>query len=90
MNLLDKTDESYNKYYKLYKASWCHKSGLPMYGKKDWNTVQEQGLYTITRAKKEKVSIDASNVCAWYRMPNGYTPLFRRKEENAHGKKINQ
>ena len=79
MNYLEKTEESYNKYYKLYKASWCRKSGLPMYGNKDWSTVQEQELYSITRAKKAKIEIDTETVCAWYRMPQGYIPLFKKK-----------
>jgi hypothetical protein len=81
MNYLEKTHESYNFYYKLYKADWCRKSGLPMYAKKDWPTVEENELYTITRAKKAKVQIDINTVCAWYRMPNGYTPLFKTTPE---------
>lgn len=81
MNYLEKTKESYNSYYKQYKATWCKKSGLPMYAKKDWNIVEEQELYSVTRAKRAKVEIDAGSVCAWYRMPNGYIPLFKRKEQ---------
>lgn len=81
MNYLEKTQESYNFYYKLYKSAWCKKTGLPMYAKKDWNTVEENKLYTITRAKRAKVQIDTNNVCAWYRMPNGYTPLFKTTTE---------
>lgn len=77
MNYLEKTNESYNSYYKLYKAEWCKKSGLPMYNKKDWAIIKEANLYSISRAKKEKIKIDPT-VCGWYRMQNGYCPLFKR------------
>ena len=79
MNYLEKSNESYNKHYRLYRASWCHKSGLPMYGKKEFPTVLEQGLYTRHRAKVERVVIDETTVFAWYRMPQGYTPLFKKE-----------
>ena len=76
-NLLEKTSATYNKYYKAYRAAYCHSTGLPMYGSKDFAEVQEKGFYTKTRAKREKVQIDESQLVGWYRMPNGYTPLFR-------------
>ena len=78
MNYLEKTHESYNSYYRLYKAEWCKKSGLPMYNKKDWATIKEAQLYSISRAKKEKIQIDTTTVCAWYRMAHGYCPLFKK------------
>ena len=31
--------------------------------------------------KKEKVQINDTEVAAWYRTSNGYTPLFRIKGE---------
>ena len=77
MNPLIKTSESYNDYYKQYKAEWCRKTGLPMYSRKEFETIEKQGLYTITRAKKCKVQIDTTKVCAWYRRPNGYAPMFK-------------
>ena len=76
-DLLKKTPETYNKYYKAYRAAYCHSTGLPMYGHKDFPEVQEKRLYTKTRAKREKVQIDESQPVGWYRMPNGYTPMFR-------------
>lgn len=79
-NYLEQTRESYNSYYKTYRAEWCKKSGLPMYAKKDFEIVEREGLYTKTRAKKEKINIDETKVCAWYRRPQGYTPLFKIKE----------
>jgi len=79
MNYLEKTKESYNSYYKQYKAAWCKKSGLPMYTKNDWSKIEKDELYSVTRAMRAKVDIDKTTVCAWYRMPNGYTPLFRPK-----------
>lgn len=80
MNYLEQTNESYNFCYKMYRAEWCRKSGLPMYSSKDWPAIESEKLYTKTRAKKEKIQIDDSKVCAWYRMTNGYTPLFKIKE----------
>ena len=80
VNYLEKTRESYNEYYKTYRAAWCKKSGLPMYSKKDFEKVEREGLFTVSRAKKEKVVIDTRTVCGWYRMPNGYTPMFRRTQ----------
>ena len=79
MDYLIQTNESYNSYYKMYKASWCRKSGLPMYQKKDFDTVKKLLLYTKSRARREKVEIDTTTVAGWYRRPNGYTPLFREK-----------
>lgn len=77
MDPLIKTHESYNDYYKQYRASWCRKTGLPMYSRKEFETIEKEGLYTITRAKRCKVQIDATKVCAWYRRPNGYVPMFK-------------
>ena len=77
MDPLIKTHESYNDYYKQYRASWCRKSGLPMYSGKDFTTVEKEGLYTVTRAKKCKVHIDTTKVCAWYRLAHGYAPMFK-------------
>lgn len=81
MDFLIQTNESYNFYYKTYRAEWCKKSGLPMYSNKDWERVENERLYTKTRAKKEKIKIDDTKVCAWYRRPNGYSPLFKEAEE---------
>ena len=80
MNYLEKTKESYNSYYNQYKAAWCKKSGLPMYSKNDWGKIEKDGLYSVTRAMRARVKIDTETVCAWYRMANGYIPLFKRKE----------
>ena len=77
MNPLIKNHESYNDYYKQYRASWCRKTGLPMYSRKEFETIEKEGLYTITRAKKCKVQIDTTKVCAWYRRLNGYVPMFK-------------
>lgn len=81
MNYLEKTKESYNSYYKQYKAAWCKKSGLPMYTKNDWGKIEKDELYSVTRAMRAKVEIDKTAVCAWYRLANGYIPLFKRKEQ---------
>lgn len=80
MNFLEQTQKSYNFYYKTYRAEWCRKSGLPMYQNKDWCVIEREKLYSKTRAKIEKIQIDDSKVLAWYRMQNGYIPLFKIKE----------
>lgn len=77
-NLLEKNDGSYNSYYKLYRAEYCHKTGLPMYSSRDFDELQKNGIYTRTRAKVNKVKIDESVPVGWYRMKNGYAPLFKR------------
>ena len=76
-NLLEKTLESYNEYYKTYRAEYCRSTGLPMYGSKDFSEVQEKGFYTKSRAKRDKIWIDESHPVGWYRTVNGYVPLFR-------------
>lgn len=80
MEYLEQTYESYNFYYKMYRAKWCKKTGLPMYEKKDFGIVEKERLYTKSRAKREKVQINDTEVAAWYRTSNGYTPLFKVKE----------
>ena len=77
IDFLEKTSESYNSYYNLYKAGWCRLTGLPMYSKKEFPLIEAARLYTVSRAKREKVQIDTSVVRGWYRMANGYTPLFK-------------
>ena len=79
--LLQKSFEAYNSYYGLYRAEWCRRTGLPMYSRKDWEIIERERLFTKSRAKREKVNINDNIVCAWYRMQNGYTPLFRVREE---------
>ena len=77
MDPLIKTKESYNAYYKQYRAEWCRKTSLPMYSRADFETIEKERLFTVSRAKKCKVQIDTTKVCAWYRRPNGYTPMFK-------------
>ena len=76
-NWLEKTHESYNNYYKTYYAAWCRKSGLPMLNSSCWERIQDEKLYTVSRAKKEHVCIDKSKVCGWFRLWHGYVPLFK-------------
>ena len=86
MDWLEQTKESYNPYYKTYRAEWCRKSGLPMYQKADFETVEREGLYTKSRARREKVDIDTTKVAGWYRRPNGYVPLFKCRIEKGEKK----
>ena len=81
IDFLEKTSVSYNSYYKLYIAGWCRITGLPMYSKKDFPVIEAERLYSISRAKKDKVQIDTTDVCAWYRMAHGYAPLFKAIEK---------
>lgn len=76
-NRLEKTKESYNDYYKTYRAAWCRRSGLLMMDSSCWEQIQAEELYTVSRAKKKHVSIDMKCVRAWYRVANGYVPMFR-------------
>lgn len=79
MDWLQKSNDSYDSYYKMYRAKWCRLSKLPMLSNKDWEQIQREGLYTKTRAAKEKVNVNYNEVAAWYRMYNGYVPLFRKE-----------
>lgn len=78
VNWLDQTPESYNSYYKTYRADWCRKSSLPMFCKNDFELIKDR-YYTITRAKKAHISIE-KDVSAWYRTYNGYVPMFCKKD----------
>ena len=80
-NLLEKNWGSYNSYYKLYRAEYCKKTGLPMYSRKDFEYLEQNKIFTRTRAKKEKVEIDETKPVGWYRMQTGYAPLFSEKLE---------
>lgn len=86
-NWLEKTAESYNDYYKTYRAAWCKKSGLPMLDRKNWEQIRAEGLYTVSRAKKERIIIDTNTICGWYRVCQGYVPMFKavRKGDKGNG-----
>ena len=77
MNYLEKTKESYNSYYNQYKAAWCKKSGLPMYSKNDWDKIERDELYSVTRAQRARVAIDTT-VCAWQ------TDIYRFSKERSN------
>ncbi|MBQ7131222.1 MAG: hypothetical protein IJO29_01500 [Oscillospiraceae bacterium] len=81
-NLLEQRADNYSKYYKTYKAAYCRTTGLPLYNHDTAEQMVADGLYSKTRAAKEKVDIDDTDVCGWYRTYNGYVPLFRKKESN--------
>lgn len=79
VDCLKRTPDSYNSYYKTYKAVHCRQTGLPMYDHKTAEFMVNAELYSKSRAKKCKVEIDEATVCGWYRMYNGYVPLFKRR-----------
>lgn len=81
MDWLEKSRNSYNEYYKQYRAEWCRLSKLPMLDKSDWEQIEREGLYTESRARKEKVKCNYTEVAAWYKMQHGYTPLYRRVDK---------
>ena len=41
-NWLEKNKESFNDYYKTYRAEWCRQSGLPMMDKSSWEQIQSE------------------------------------------------
>lgn len=81
-NNLTKTPASYNEYYKTYKAAHCKLTGLPLYNHNTAEQMITDNLYSQTRAKKERVIIDETAVCGWYRVYNGYIPLFKTKRQS--------
>lgn len=72
----------WHPYYHLYRASYVHATDIPCYGKDSYQEVVENGLYTVTRAKREHVTIDTTAVRGWYKLTNGYTPMFWEKDED--------
>lgn len=54
-----------------------------------FDKVKDAELYTVSRAKKEHICIDAENVCGWYHVWYGYVPMFRtvKEEEKVHNDK---
>ena len=79
-DLLEKNEQTYNSYYHLYRAEYCKATGLPMFsGKTAFTDCVREGFYTRTRAKVLKIQIDDTRPVGWYRMKNGYAPLFKEK-----------
>ena len=76
---LKQTPDSYNSYYKTYKAVHCRQTGLTMYNHKTAELMVNAELYSKSRAKKCKVEIDETTVYGWYRVQQGYVPLFKRR-----------
>ncbi len=79
--MMEKAAEGYNSRYHAYSVNYCRSTGLPMFSSKNFADVDRNyHLYTISRAKKEKVSVDESHVCGWYRVMHGYVPVYGLKE----------
>lgn len=76
----------YNTYYKCYVASYVKTTGLPMFGgselsKLDYEKYADKWL-SKTRCEKIKKPVkDGEAIVAWYRVKNGYIPLYDRSEE---------
>lgn len=75
---IEKNDNTYNKRYKTYKAIYVKSTGLPIYA----NTVSEyekvaEIYLSASRCKKLKKEVNKnSGVVAWYRVMNGFVPLY--------------
>lgn len=76
---IEKNTETYNLGYGTYKASFVNQTSLPKFSRDSFDKVLEADLYSPSRAKKEHVEI-TDEVGGWYRMKNGYKPLFTVKK----------
>ena len=73
-----KNQYTYNAYYRTYKAQYVKTLGLPLFSKDNYEKSIEMNLYSKSRAKKDKVEI-TDEIGGFYRMQNGYTPLYYSK-----------
>ncbi len=81
---LPQNSETYNSYYKTYKAKYCRKTGLPLICSRDYaiNPDLLTKGYSVTRAKKEKIEI-TEELYGFFRVTNGYVPLFKPKRSDS-------
>lgn len=71
--------DGYNTHYRVYSADYCRSTELPMFSTKIFSEMDNQHLYTCSRAKKEHVFVDETQVSGWYRVMRGYVPVYRLK-----------
>jgi len=73
----------YNGYYKCYTSAYARSTGLPMFGgseltKADYNEFADK-LLSKSRCKQIKKPVTSEEKpVAWYRVKNGYVPLYYR------------
>lgn len=74
---LEKNDNTYNYYYSTFKAEYAKSTGLPLYANtvKEYNDVAEIYI-SASRCKKLKKDTEGADVVAFYRVMNGYIPLY--------------
>lgn len=64
--------------YGLYPAAYCKSTGLPMYSRDNYKTVAHMYL-SKSRCKKIGHPVQENEtIVAFYRLMNGYTPLYDR------------
>ncbi|EGT4141303.1 hypothetical protein EQY97_10220 [Clostridium perfringens] len=73
----------FNNYYKCYTAESCRKTGLPMFGgnisKEEYYDKYKDKFLSKTRCKEIKKPVyEGEEPVAFYRMLNGYIPLYLR------------
>ncbi|MFI3325994.1 MAG: hypothetical protein R3Y35_07445 [Clostridia bacterium] len=78
---IEKNNETCNLYYSTYKASFVNQTGLPKFSRDSFDKVLEANLYSPSRAKKANLEI-TDEIGGWYRVMNGYKPLFIVKNKN--------
>lgn len=82
MNIIDTLD--YDEHYRCYTAESARKTGLPMIGNKDFTKDEYAEKYfnkwlSKSRCKQIKQPVqDNENPVAFYRVKNGYVPLYER------------
>ena len=70
----------YNRYYKCYTADSCRATGLPMLERYNYEEYANKWL-SKTRCQKIKQPVrEGEEPVAFYRIYNGYVPLYDRSE----------
>ena len=71
----------WNDYYKCYTAEYCRTTGKLMLNKNSYEPYADKYLST-TRCKAIKKPVqEGEEPIAFYRVMNGYKPLYDRSEE---------
>lgn len=77
--------KAWNGYYKCYTAAYCKLTGLPMMDKYDYGPCADKWLSPSRCKKAGKPVQQNEKPVAFYRVMNGFCPLYERSEESEGG-----
>lgn len=78
ININGKEVKAWNAYYKCYTAEYCKALGLPMLNNKTYDKYSNKWLSSTRCNKIKKPVTEDEYPVAFYRVKNGYIPLFER------------